>query len=186
MHKFKYLFSRVKLFLINVKDYLYSFSEPSDVKVTIEPFDPRLKAIGEEWLRKINLEIPGLKIFFVGSVALGVPGQRDIDFIAECNQADLQKYANQLKKIFGIPRNETPQFVEWNSERKDYKIEFFLSIPQSRIYKGYKDIFFALDSNKKFLDEYNDLKLSVDGMSLRNYERARKKFFNKVINEVYN
>lgn len=161
------------------KDYL-SKIDPGR-KVSIHPFDQNGKALGEAVVKQIKNYFPNLEVLFMGSVALGISGQKDIDVYVLAKPKDIDKYLPTFEKLFGKIDKKgkyvKKTFVEWKFQKGGYEIEIYLTEPPERQIKVYE----ILKSNQKLLKEYEDLKLSFDGKSYKDYQKAKYEFYNRIL-----
>jgi len=161
------------------KDYL-SKIDPSK-KVSVHPFNPKGKILGKSIVKQINNHFPNLEVLFMGSVALGISGQKDIDIYALANSEEFGKYLPTFEKMFGILDKQgkyvKKTFVEWKFQKDGYEIEVYLTEPPERQIKVYE----ILKSNRKLLKEYEELKLSFDGKSYKDYQEAKYEFYNRIL-----
>jgi len=157
------------------RDYLSKID--SSRKVSIHPFDPKGKALGEKIVRQIKNHFPNLEVLFMGSVALGISGQKDIDIYALADPKDFDKYLPTFIKLFGKANNSHNTFIEWKFQKDGYEIEVYLTEPPERQIQVYE----ILKSNQKLLKEYEDLKLSFDGRSYKDYQKAKYEFYNRIL-----
>ena len=160
-------------------DYLSKI--PENKKVSIKPFDLEGKKIGESIVQKIRNYLPDLEVLFMGSVALKIAGQKDIDIYALANPKDFNKYLPTFEKLFGVPAKQgkyvKKTFIEWKFKKNGYEVEVYLTEPPERQIR----VFEILKSNKKLLKEYEDLKLSFDGKSYKDYQKAKYEFYNNIL-----
>lgn len=157
------------------KDYL-SKIDPNR-KISIYPFDPKGKKLGEEIAKQIKNHFPNLEVLFMGSVALEISGQKDIDIYALAIPEDFDKYLPTFIKLFGKANNSHNTFIEWKFQKDGYEIEVYLTEPPDRQIKVYE----ILKSNQKLLKEYENLKLSYNGKSYKDYQKAKYEFYNKIL-----
>jgi len=161
------------------KDYL-SKVDPSR-KVSIHPFDPKGKALGESIVKQIKNHSPDLEVLFMGSVALGIVGQKDIDIYALADLEDFGKYLPTFEKLFGKLDKQgkyvKKTFVEWKFQKDGYEVEVYLTESPERQIK----VFEILKSNKKLLKEYENLKLSFNGKRYKDYQKAKYEFYNRIL-----
>ena len=152
-------------------------------KASVFPFDPKGKLLGDEIVLKIKHSFPNTKIKFMGSVALGIDGQKDIDIYVLVNPKDFGDYLPGLEKLFGEVNKQgnyvKKRFVEWKFKQEGYDIEIYLTEPPDRQIKVYE----ILKSNKELLKEYEGLKWRFNGKSYRDYQEAKYKFYNKILIE---
>ena len=161
------------------KDYL-SKVDPSR-KVSIHPFDPKGKALGESIVKQTKNHSPDLEVLFMGSVALGIVGQKDIDIYALADPEDFGKYLPTFEKLFGKLDKQgkyvKKTFVEWKFQKDGYEVEVYLTESPERQIK----VFEILKSNKKLLKEYENLKLSFNGKRYKDYQKAKYEFYNRIL-----
>jgi len=158
------------------KDYLKKV--PASKKVSVKPFDPKAKKVGESIIAKIKKTLPKSKVLFMGATALGIAGQNDLDIYVLAKSRDFSKHLPKLKQLFGNPKNIHKTFVEWNFTENGYPVELYLTEPPERQIKVHK----ILKSNKKLLKEYEDLKLKYNGKSFRDYQKAKYEFYHTILN----
>lgn len=161
------------------KDYLQTIDPKK--KVSIFPFDPKGETLGKEIVKQINSHFPKLEVLFMGSVALGISGQKDIDIYALAERSDFEKYIPVFEKLFGKVDKKgncvKKSFIEWKFNKDGYEVEIYLTELPGRQIKVYE----ILKSNKKLLKEYEDLKLIYDGKSYKDYQKAKYGFYNRIL-----
>jgi hypothetical protein len=133
--------------------------------------------LGETIVRKIKNHFPNLEVLFMGSVALEISGQRDLDIYALADPKDFDNYKPTLEKLFGKYKNIHKTFIEWKFSKDGYEIEIYLTEPPERQIKVYE----ILKSDPKLLKEYEDLKLSFDRKSYKDYQKAKYVFYNRIL-----
>lgn len=158
------------------KDYLSKINPKK--KVSIHPFYPEAKTLGESIVKKIKNHFPDLEVLVMGSVALKIAGQKDIDIYALANPKDFNKYLLTFEKLFGGPKHTHKTFTEWGSKKNGFKIEVYLTEPPKQQIR----VFEILKSDKELLKEYENLKLKFDGKSFRSYQKAKYEFYNRILN----
>lgn len=157
------------------KDYLKKI--PASKKASIKPFDQQAKKVGDSVVSKIKKALPKVKVLFMGSTALGIAGQNDIDIYVLSEPKDFDKYLPNLKKLFGAPKHIHKTFIEWKFDKSGYPVELYLTEPPEKQIK----VFEILKSNKKLLKRYENLKLKFNGKSFRDYQRAKYEFYNQIL-----
>ncbi len=171
----------LRLFLKSPKDYIYTYSYPANKKINIQPYDPKVTKIGNNLVKKINKSNPNIKIHFLGSAALRIPGQRDIDLLAPCKPERFNKHLPAIISAIGKPKKVRKKFIEWHFTKNHCSVTFLLIDPSH--YKFYESIqsYILLKKNKKLLIKYKALKISASKISVREYERSRMAFFNELV-----
>jgi len=145
-------------------------------KITVIAFDPKAKETGDLIVKRIKEKLPGIKILFMGATALGIAGQNDIDIYVLANSKNFHKYLPTLEKLFSKPKSAHDTFIEWSFTEKGYQVELYLTEPPERQIQ----VFEILKSNKNLLKEYEELKLKFNGKGLRDYQRAKYEFYNRI------
>lgn len=169
-----------KLLWVAPKAFLYSFTFPKDKYVQILPFDPDTKNIGVDLVRKIRAKHRDLQVHFVGSASLGIPGQKDIDLLAECQPKDFHKYLPALIEIFGNDYKRRAKFVEWHITYKGCDVQLMLIDPMHRTFRDIMEVSSLFKEDKALLEKYKQIKIDCNGESLREYKRRRLEFFNQI------
>lgn len=162
------------------EDYL-STIDPNR-KVNIYPYNNRGKEIAEQIIANIKSYYPDIEVMFMGSTALGIAGQRDIDIYILCKVDEFPRYLTGLSELFGDIKKSgdyvTKKFIEWKLNIEGYEIEIYLTEPPERQIKVFK----ILENDPNILKEYENLKLRFDGQKYVDYQRAKYEFFNKILN----
>ena len=174
-------FKYSRLYIEFIIDYLYSFFLSSEEKIFLKPYNPKLKKIAFDLVDKIHTFEPNLKINIIGSTAFEIDGQYDIDLIAESKTSNFDRYLPSLIKIFGKRYKRRRHFIEWLMNTDGCAVELCLMDPASHKFKKRMLIYNLIKDNKKLIEEYKKLKLSLNGCSLKTYEQERQKFFLKIV-----
>lgn len=167
--------------MISEEEKTFLKTIPASKKVFIKPFNPKIKEISEEIISKIRNLFPALKVLYMGASSLGISGQNDIDIYTLSNPKNFNKYLPELIKIFGKPLHKHDKSIEWKFKRSGFDVEFYLTDPKSPSVQRQIQIFNILKSNKKLLKEYENLKLSFNGKSFRDYQKAKYEFYNRIL-----
>lgn len=103
--------------MIKKEEKRYLDKIDQDKIVEIYKFDPKRIEIGRGIIKKIKNILPKPKILFMGSTALGIVGQRDIDIYLVSNKKTLKIYFKKIEEIFGRSKFEFKEdrtSYEWN------------------------------------------------------------------------
>lgn len=150
-------------------------------RVFIAPFDPAGEALGGRLVSQIKQKFPNADVRFMGSTALGIAGQKDIDIYLLCPASDFPKYTAPLEQLFGPIAKQGEylgkQYIEWKFTQEGYAIEIYLTEPPERQIK----VFELLRDNADLRAKYAELKLAFNGKSYRDYQRAKYELFNEII-----
>lgn len=151
-------------------------------KTAIYPFDPKGKQIGQNIVNKIKNIFPKAEIKFMGSVALEIAGQKDIDIYILADPSEFKTYLPKLEKLFGPIGKQgnyvKKRFIEWKFKQDGYKIEIYLTEPPERQIKVYE----ILKSNKDLLKKYEQIKLKFNDKRYKDYQQAKYEFYNRILN----
>lgn len=177
----KPFFRDFRLFIQSPKNYLYTFAPYKREKVQIVPWSKEIADKGFALAEKIRLLAPGLQVHYVGSAALGIAGRNDVDLYIECQPEDFDKYEPIISSVVGSPFVRRAAFVEWSLEHDGYSLDILLS---HRGHRGFRETIELFDRFYKYpelISEYEQIKLSSDGLTDREYTRRRMFFFNRVL-----
>jgi phosphatidyl-myo-inositol alpha-mannosyltransferase len=171
----------LKCFLIQPRNYLYLLTYPTRKKVALEKCDPNVINISNNLKEMMINAGLNLKINFIGSSQLEIAGQRDIDILIECSTIDFEKYIPVLEKLFGPYKKKKRHFIEWFFNTEGYEVELVLIDPNSSKFREQMASFNILSRNKIILREYEKLKNSANGLSIREYQKRKILFFHRII-----
>lgn len=181
IQKFQLLKREIDLLWQTPINYLYSYKYPTNKKVIIKSYDPNTRVVGQKIVRKINNIFPELKTHLIGSAVLGIAGQKDVDLFIECDPRKISKYLPKFKKIFGNPLKIKKNFAEWRLSRKNCSVEILLINPNSNMFQMPVKTFKLIQKDKKLIKEYEQIKKKSNGLSLREYQKRRLVFFNRIL-----
>lgn len=149
--------------------------------VQVYPFDPRGKTLGDEIVAQIKSVLPNANVLFMGSVALEIAGQKDIDIYILSERSSFNNFLPELEKLFGEINKQGDyvkrSFIEWKMQKEGYEIEIYLTEPPQRQI----DVYNTLKSNDKLRQKYEDLKVSFNGKSYKDYQKAKYEFYNEIL-----
>ena len=162
------------------KDFLNKI--PADKKVGIYPFNKKINCVVEIIINSIKNIYPKLEVKHMGASALGISGQNDLDIYALSDPKNFEKYLPGLIKILGNPLHRHKQFIEWNFKKNGFEVQFYLSNPNTKKMKDQIKVYEILKNNKGLQKEYEELKQSLDGKSLREYQEKKYEFYHRILN----
>lgn len=163
------------------KNYLKTI--PPDKRVNVRSFNKRLQKVANEIIQSIRKIYPNLAVLHMGASALGIAGQEELDIYVLVKPLEFDKYLQGLIKLFGNSLHRHKTFIEWNFMKDGYTIELYLTDPDSKTMRQQIKVFETLKNNKKLLSQYEQLKKSMDGKSLKEYQKKKYEFFNKILKE---
>lgn len=156
---------------------------PNDKIVNIYPFNNRITKTVHEITSSIIKIYPDLEIKHMGASALEISGQNDIDIYAFSDPKDFSKYLSGLIKIFGKPLHVHETFIEWGFIKNEFDTEFYLTSKDSETMKKQIEVFETLSNDKNLLKDYQKLKESMNGKSLKEYQRKKYEFYHKILDK---
>lgn len=175
------IIEEMKAFIKTPKDYIYLITYSHNEKVKIEDFDMKVKEKGQSLKKKIETTYNDIKVEFIGSTALELPGQNDIDLVIPCAPSNFEKYLPGLIKIFGNPKVKRDNFIEWTAKRGKISIDVLMIDQKSNRYRRMVKRFHLMKENSNLREAYGRFKEEIKGKSMREYEHKKLKFFNLVI-----
>lgn len=160
------------------KDYLSKLPpERAMAKVSIKPWDPKVIPVAENIIKKIKEKIPDADVRFMGASALRISGQNDIDIYVFCSDEEKDIYNEKLKELFG----EKVKEEKWKFFEDGFEISVYINNPENQKQKEQIEIFEIFKNNPQILKEYEELKLSMNGKTYREYQIAKYLFYNRVL-----
>lgn len=118
----------------------------------------------------------------MGASALGIAGQSDIDIYICCPTEDFGKYVPKLKQVFGENKYGI-SIIKWELAREGFHVELYLTDPTMQSMQEHIKVFDILKGDQNLRKEYESIKLSADGFSLRRYRELKYEFFNRILGE---
>lgn len=160
------------------KEYLTKLSpERANQAIKIKPYDPHTRIIAANVIKIIKEKIPDADIRFMGASALAIGGQNDVDLYIVCLKALHAEYDFRLTSVFGKRiKNKWHWFVH------GYEVSVYLKNLDDKKFQEQIAIFELFKNNLSVLKEYEDLKISLDGVRYQEYQIAKYEFYNRVLN----
>lgn len=156
--------------------------EIAEKPVAIYPWEERGLLIANSIVADIKNADPSLEVFLGGSLPLKIAGQRDVDIVGVCPEAEFDFHRARLATIFGHPQKEDQASVVWHFIKDDYVIGVYLTNPiASDQFKRQSEMFDLFKKRPDLLKQYEDLKLASDGIPYKIYQQRKYEFFNAII-----
>ena len=159
----------------------YLAKVPDDQKMVVKPFNPRGLEIAEEIISSIKAFEPDLEVLLIGSLALKIAGQEDIDISAYCVKEEQPKHIDSFKKLFGEPTRQTANSTGWDFQRENFSVSVWLTDPTSETTKAQRQLFEILRDNPELLKEYEQIKLEAKDLTYKKYQTKKYEFFNRIL-----
>lgn len=160
------------------KDYLAKLPlERAESIVSVKPWDSRVIPVAENIIGVIKEKIPDADIRFMGASALRISGQNDIDIYVLCSDENKENYTEKLKELFGEKAKEK----KWKFFQDGFEVSVYINNPEDQKQKEQIEVFEIFKNNPQILKEYEELKLSMNGKTYKEYQIAKYEFYNKVL-----
>ena len=150
----------------------------------LKPWTPEVASAAQNLINEIHDAAPELEVLFMGAAALGLPGKNDIDLDILCPAKDISHNAEKLQAVLGSPKSRTHTLVAWEFEKDGFDIDCILSDPTTSHVSRQKRVFELLKANVQLRAEYEELKRSSDGRPYTDYEKLKKAFFARALDEA--
>lgn len=155
--------------------------EALEKPVQIYPWDSKGLGIANKIIKDVQGATPDLEIIFIGSMALGIAGQKDIDLSVLSPSEEFSKHQPNLEKVFGEPDKLGKTSIAWHFVKEGYEVGVYLTDPATSKVKEQVEIFNILKNNHGLLKEYEKLKLESNGLSYHNYQIKKYEFYNRLL-----
>lgn len=159
--------------------YLAKVSDEQEM--VVKPFNPRGLEIAEKIINKIKLENPDLEVVVLGSLALKIAGQEDVDISAFCIKSEQYKYLDNFKKLFGEPTRQSQNSVGWDFQEESFSVSVWLTDPTSKTTQEQIKVFKMLKSDPELLKEYEMIKEDAKDLSYKEYQVKKYEFYNRIL-----
>jgi hypothetical protein len=167
------------LFLKNPKAYLYTFNEPDQGKIIVKPFSKKDLEFAKKLIQTIQKQVIGLSLVLVGSLALGIAGEGDIDMVGASSDWRIRQYISRISKILGPPDKVRADFIEWKTQVEGRKIELVIAQEKNPIVAGPIFSYGEIQKSPVLIKEYEKMKLAANGVTPREYRLRKMQFFLK-------
>ena len=165
----------------NQERYLETISDSA--MVVMQPWDSKTELVAKKLMSDMRSAAPDLEVFHTGAAALKISGKNDLDFSILGVPEDFDNYLPALIKVLGEPQKRGWENVRWEIIRDGFPVDVHLTNKNSPGWKEHKKVFELLRDDPRLLGEYQILKERSNGMSLREYQRRKYEFYNKILEE---
>jgi GrpB-like predicted nucleotidyltransferase (UPF0157 family) len=164
----------------NQERYLETISDSE--MVVIQPWNPKTELVAKKLMADIQSAVPDLEVFHTGAAALKISGKNDLDFSILGVPKDFDNYLPALVKVLGEPQKRGRENVRWEITKDGFPVDVHLTDKDSLGWKEHKKVFELLRDNPRLLEAYRILKEQSAGVSLREYQRRKYEFYDKILN----
>ncbi|HEV7423912.1 MAG TPA: GrpB family protein [Candidatus Paceibacterota bacterium] len=160
----------------------YLKTVPKDRITHVVDFDPKTQTTAQEIISEVQNVLPLVKIYYIGSSALGIAGENDIDLtiMAEANFDESLKI---LKESYGTPEHENPQtrYVKWEFARNSFPVELHLGAFMTPDLQEQLDTQKVLEGSVELRLEYEKIKRECNGLPWIEYLTRKYEFWNRIL-----
>lgn len=153
---------------------------PEGEVADIKPHDEEAANYAKELVHEIESS-SGLEVLWSGALPLGILGSNDIDLTLFGDPKDFKNILPKIKPILGEPQIVCPEKVLWRTKKDGHKVDAYLGSKGDEEVKAQVAFFEALQEDEELLEEYRVLKKGSEGKSLREYQRKKAEFYNRVV-----
>ena len=121
-----------------------------------------------------------LEVFWEGSLALGIPGQNDIDLYIFSEPEEFDDNLPKIVSVLGTPTYILEDKILWRTIKDGHKIDASLGSKNLEGVRNDMVFFNSLKGKPDLLQEYITLKQG--DLSAREYYQKKNEFYNRVIN----
>ena len=158
--------------------------EVANKPVKVYPWDKKGLEVAQSIINDIKSTLPDLEVVFIGSMALQIAGQKDIDLSILCPTKDFPENQKKLEKLFGSPDRIGHTSIPWHFIKDGYEVGVYLTDPKTSQIQEQINVFNLLKNDKNFLKMYEDLKLAADGLPYREYQIKKYDFYHKILGKL--
>lgn len=159
----------------------YLATVPDNKRMTIRPFNPKGLDIAGQIIKDIKSVEPDLEVVLMGSLALKIWGQEDIDINVFCIKSRQVNHLDNFKNLFGQPSRQGKNYIGWDFQRDGFSVDIRLTDPTSKNTIAQIEVFNLLKNNPNLLKEYEKIKKEARHSTYKEYQTRKFEFFNKVL-----
>jgi len=158
-------------------NFLESLSEQDANRVIhIYPYDPNAEDVSSELIQEITKALPQARVHFIGSAALKIAGEKDIDLIILLQKDKHEEAVSVLTHIYGSPKSPH----KWHFQKGSFEVSLFLFQPDHPKALRWLSNFEKLKNNRDMSAKYESLKMKYEGKTAKEYEMAKTEFINSI------
>jgi len=160
----------------------YLKTVPKDRITHVVDFDPKTQTTARKIISEVQASLPLVKIYYIGSSALGIAGENDLD-ITIMADSDFDDSLKILKKSYGTPEHENLQtrYVKWKFIRNGFPVELHLGAFMTPDLQEQLDTQKILEDSKDLRLEYERIKRECNGLPWTDYLTRKYEFWNKIL-----
>lgn len=155
--------------------------ETSNRMVELKPWSPEAFRLAE----KLKAELAALtncEVSLTGSLAYRISGEEDIDLTILCPRAQQERCMYQLEAVLGNCKKRYDALITWEVLREGFHVGVWLVDPEfSPSAKASKQLDDAFKENPDLVRQYEQLKISMNGKTFKEYQAAKYEFYNRVL-----
>jgi GrpB-like predicted nucleotidyltransferase (UPF0157 family) len=155
---------------------------PEDAIAHVHSFDEQARTVGTRIVEDLKIALPHSTVMHLGATRIGIAGANEVDIFVISHDNYLGAKTT-ISSIFGEPKqsNDEVKYTTWSGSRNDYHVEVFLSAEITPRIQEFIDTQRVLEARGDLRSEFDRIKFSFDGKSLREYTKAKFEFFNRTV-----
>ncbi len=172
--------------MLSAEEQTFLDNLPPDVAdrpVNIQKFSPKVIPVAGLLISEIKNLLPDSGILHLGASALCIAGQNDIDLYLLAKAYEFPKYLPVLSQLYGEPVSNSSGSVAWKFVRNDFPVELYLTDPDTPSMQNQLKVFEILKTHPAKLREYEQLKISLNGATFREYQTQKYEFYHRLLSD---
>lgn len=159
----------------------YLATVPDDQRMVVKPFNPRGLDIANNIIFDIKTLEPDLGVMLLGSLALKISGQEDIDISVFCIKSEQPIHIDSFKELFGEPTRQTANSTGWDFDKEGFSVSVWLTDPTTETTNDQIRVFNMLKDNPELLKEYEKIKEDAKDLTYKEYQTKKYEFYNRIL-----
>lgn len=157
-------------------------SQLSNNPISIHPYNPKSKKAFEKQKKELKEILGDVNVVHRGASSLGISGKGELDIYIPVTELEFNTYLEKLVKAFGKPGSHYPlERARFNRKIDGILAEIFLINKKAQGWIDGLTFENYLKNHPDTLADYAKLKESLNGLSTKEYYRAKLEFYNKIL-----
>ena len=164
---------------------IYNIEKASPTKqFLLKEWDKDAYEFAQSIIAFLQESFPQFKVYFIGSLALKLPGSNDVDMNVDCGHAsaeELAEYANLISEKYGAATRVEPAIAQWVFTKDGVSVDIILYNNQFEGTDTQIAIHEKIKNSPELQLEYENIKREAHEKSERDYVRGKIQFFRKLV-----
>ncbi len=158
----------------------YLKTVPKDRITHVVDFDSKTQSTAQEIISEVQNLLPFVKIYYIGSSALGIAGENDLD-ITVMAENSFDDSLRLLGEKYGTPEHENLTYVKWEFDRNGFPVELHLGAFMTPDLQEQLDTQKILENSSDLRLEYEQIKRACNGLPWVEYLTKKYEFWNRIL-----